>query len=35
MVHNGHLLFIDDEPWRNEQLAEKIRLPLFVPIGDE
>jgi hypothetical protein len=34
-VHNGHLLFIDDEPWRNEHLAEKIRLPLFVPIGDE
>lgn len=33
MVHNGHLLFIDDEPWRNEHLAETIRLPLFVPLG--
>ena len=35
MVHNGHLLFIDDEHWRNAHLAETIRLPLFVPIGDE
>jgi hypothetical protein len=35
MVHNGRLLFIDDEPWRNEHLAETIRLPLFVPLGDD
>ena len=35
MVHNGHLLFIDDEPWRSAHLAETIRLPLFVPLGDE
>lgn len=34
MVSNGNMLFIDDEQWRKENLAEKIRLPLFVPLGD-
>jgi len=35
MVSNGNMLFIDDEQWRKENLAEKIRLPLFVPLGDD
>jgi hypothetical protein len=35
MVSNGNMLFINDEQWRKENLAEKIRLPLFVPLGDD
>jgi hypothetical protein len=35
MVSNGNVLFIDDEQWRRENLDEKIRLPLFVPFGDD
>lgn len=35
MVSNGNLLFINDEQWRNSNLAEKIRLPLFVLLGDD
>lgn len=25
----------NDEEWREKYLAEKIRLPLFVPLGDD
>lgn len=35
MVSNGNILFINDEQWRKENLAEKIRLPLFVPLGED
>jgi hypothetical protein len=35
MVSNGKMLFINDEQWRKEHLAEKIRLPLFVPLADD
>lgn len=35
MVSNGSMLFINDEQWRQEHLAEKIRLPLFVPLADD
>jgi hypothetical protein len=35
MVSGGGMLFIDDEEWRRENLAEKIRLPLFVPLEDD
>ncbi|MCI5149765.1 MAG: hypothetical protein D3916_10335 [Candidatus Electrothrix sp. MAN1_4] len=30
MVSGGAMLFIDDEQWRQANLAEKIRLPLFI-----
>jgi hypothetical protein len=35
MVSNGSMLFINDEPWRKANLGEPIRLPLFVPLGDD
>jgi hypothetical protein len=35
MVSNGSMLFINDEKWRKEYLAEKIKLPLFVQVGDD
>jgi hypothetical protein len=35
MESNGNMLFIDDEKWHKENLAEKIRLPLFVPLADD
>lgn len=35
MVCGGGMLFIDDEQWRRKNLAEKIRLPLFVPLEDD
>ena len=35
MVSNGSMLFINDEEWRQEYLANGIRLPLFVPLGDD
>lgn len=34
MVNGANMLFINDEKWRNENLVKKIRLPLFVQIGD-
>lgn len=34
MVHDGNILFINDEKWRKENLPEKIKLPLFVRLGD-
>lgn len=34
MVSGGAMFFIDDEQWRKDNLAEKIRLPLFVPIDE-
>ena len=34
MVSNGNLLFINDEKWRKGTLEKKIKLPLFVRIGD-
>ncbi|MHB1350317.1 MAG: hypothetical protein ACYCYR_10640 [Desulfobulbaceae bacterium] len=35
MVSNGNMLFINDEQWRKENLARKIKLPLFVPLGND
>jgi|MTBAKMStandDraft_1061839.scaffolds.fasta_scaffold13023_2 hypothetical protein len=35
MVSAGNMLFINDEQWRIENLAEKISLPLFIPLGDD
>lgn len=35
MVSNGNVLFIDDEKWRKDNLAKKIKLPLFVQISDD
>ena len=32
MVSSGNMLFINDEKWRKENLAKKIKLPLFVEI---
>lgn len=32
MVSGGGMLFINDEKWRKEYLAEKIRLPVFIDI---
>lgn len=34
MISNGSLSFINDEKWRKDNLAKKIKLPLFVRIGD-
>lgn len=35
MISNGSLYFINDEKWRKENLAKKIKLPLFVEVrGD-
>jgi len=33
MVSGGNLLFVDDEKWREENLATKIKLPLFIEVG--
>lgn len=33
MISGGNLLFINDEDWRKDNLARKIKLPLFVRIG--
>ena len=30
MISNGNLFFINDEKWRKDNLAKKIKLPLFV-----
>ena len=35
MVSGGRMCFIDDEKWQKEKLAKKIKLPLFVHIGDD
>lgn len=35
MIRNGKLLFVSDEKWRNENLAQKIKLPLFVEINED
>lgn len=34
MISGGNLLFIHDEDWRKDNLAKKIKLPLFVRSGD-
>jgi hypothetical protein len=34
MVSGGNMLFINDEKWRKVNLVKKIRLPLFIRIGD-
>jgi len=34
MISSGNMFFINDEKWRKDNLARKIRLPLFVRIGD-
>lgn len=35
MVSGSHLLFVDDEKWRKENLATKVKLPLFIEIEAE
>ena len=35
LVSGGSTLFINDEKWRKANLTVKIRLPLFVAIGDK
>lgn len=35
MISNGNLFFINDEKWRKDYLAKKIRLPLFVRVGKD
>ena len=35
MISNGNIFFIDDEKWRKDNLAKKIKLPLFLRIGDD
>ena len=30
MISNGNMLFVNDEKWREENLTQKVRLPLFV-----
>ncbi len=32
MVSGGSMLFINDEKWRKENLARKIKLPLLIEI---
>jgi hypothetical protein len=34
MVIGGNMMFVNDEGWRLENMAEKIRLPLFVEVRD-
>jgi hypothetical protein len=34
MIRNGKLLFVCDEKWRKDNLAKKIKLPLFVKVDD-
>ena len=33
MISNGNMFFINDEKWRKDNLAKKIKLPLFVRVG--
>ena len=35
MISNRNLFFINDEKWRKDNLAKKIKLPLFVRIGED
>ncbi|MCD6389405.1 MAG: hypothetical protein J7L69_08330 [Desulfobulbaceae bacterium] len=35
MIRNGKLLFVSDEKWRKDNLAKKIRLPLFIPLEND
>jgi hypothetical protein len=35
MISSGNLFFINDEKWRKDTLEKKIRLPLFVRVGDD
>ena len=35
MISNGNLFFINDEKWRKNNLTKKIKLPLFVRLGDD
>ena len=35
MISSGNMFFINDEKWRKDNLAKKIRLPLFVRVGDD
>ena len=35
MISNGNLFFINDEKWRKDNLTKKIKLPLFVRLGDD
>jgi hypothetical protein len=35
MVSNGNMLFLNDEKWREDNLGQKIKLPLFVEIVDD
>lgn len=35
MVRSGNMFFVSDEKWRKDNLAKKIKLPLFVQIGGD
>ncbi len=35
MVGGGNMLFVDDEKWREQNLSEKVKLPLFIEIGGQ
>ncbi len=32
MIRNGKLLFVSDEKWQKNNLANKIKLPLFITV---
>jgi hypothetical protein len=34
MIRNGNMFFINDEQWRKDNLTKKIKLPLFIQVGD-
>ncbi|MEN8136786.1 MAG: hypothetical protein ABFS18_14830 [Thermodesulfobacteriota bacterium] len=35
MISNGKMIFVNDEKWRKTNLVKKVKLPLFVRLGDE
>ena len=35
MIRHKNMFFINDEQWRKENLPKKIKLPLFIRIGDD
>jgi hypothetical protein len=35
MVSKGNMVFVNDEKWRKDNLAEKIQLPLFIQLTDD
>ncbi|MBI5556839.1 MAG: hypothetical protein HY885_04315 [Deltaproteobacteria bacterium] len=34
LIRNGNLLFVRDEKWRRDKPARRVKLPLFLPLGD-